>query len=82
MTDQEVLSKITPVFQEVFQDSSVIARMDMTAADVLKWDSLTHIDMIMMVEEAFGIRVPTRAITSMKNVGDLVRVVQSQVGAL
>jgi acyl carrier protein len=35
--------------------------------------------MIMMVEEEFGIRIPTKAITGMKNVGDLVRVIMEQV---
>jgi acyl carrier protein len=79
MTDEDILNKISIAFREVFQDPTIVARPEMTASDVDKWDSLTHIDMIMMVEEAFGIRIPTRAITGMKNVGDLIRVIDSQL---
>jgi acyl carrier protein len=48
----------------------------MTAADVERWDSLSHIDMILMVEQDFGIRIPTRSVSRMQNVGDLVALIQ------
>ena len=79
MNEQDILAKVTSVFRDVFQDDSIVVRKDMTADDVQNWDSLTHIDMIMLIEEEFGIRVPTRAITTMKNVGDLVGIIDSQV---
>ena len=79
MDEQDILTKVTLVFRDVFQDSSIVARKEMTADDVQNWDSLTHIDMIMLIEDAFGIRVPTRAITTMKNVGDLVGIIDGQV---
>jgi acyl carrier protein len=79
MNEQDILAKVTSVFRDVFQDGSIVVRKDMTADDVQNWDSLTHIDMIMLIEEEFGIRVPTRAITTMKNVGDLVGIIDSQV---
>jgi acyl carrier protein len=79
VTDQEVLDRLTPLFQEIFQDDAITVKSETTAADVERWDSLSHIDMIMLVEESFGIRVPTREVTRMKNVGDLVHVIQAQV---
>lgn len=81
MTDQEVLDKITPIFRSVFQDDTLVATTDLTADKVERWDSLSHIDMIIMVEEAFGIRVPTPEVTRMKNVGDLIRVIEKQTSA-
>ena len=78
MTEAECLARLTPVFREVFRDEAIVVRPEMTAQDVARWDSLSHIDMIVAVEEAFGVRIPTREVTRMKNVGDLVRIILAQ----
>jgi acyl carrier protein len=79
LTNQEILDDLTPLFRDIFQDDTITVTRETTAANVERWDSLTHIDMIMMVEAHFGIRVPTRAVTQMKDVGDLVQVIQSRL---
>jgi acyl carrier protein len=79
MTEADILTRLTPLFREVFQDEALTVTPALTADDVERWDSLSHVDMIMLVEEAFSIRVPTREVTRMKNVGDLVRVIQAAV---
>lgn len=76
MSDEEVLSRLTAVFRDIFQDGALVATPEMTAADVARWDSLTHIDMVLMVEQDFGIRIPTRSVSRMRNVGDLVAQIQ------
>ena len=42
------------------------------------WDSFKQIEIIMATEERFGIQMNTREIDSLRNVGDLVRVVSSK----
>ena len=80
MTEEEILRRLTNIFREIFQDESLVATMEMSAADVELWDSLTHIDMILMVEEDFRVRIPTQAVTRMRNVADLVALIQSRAG--
>ncbi len=75
MTETEILSKLTGIFRDVFDDETLVARQEMTAHEVDRWDSLSHMDMILLVEEAFGIRFWTREITDLMNVGDLVRLI-------
>ncbi len=75
MTETEILSKLTGIFRDVFDDETLVARPEMTAHEVDRWDSLSHMDMILLVEEAFGIRFRTREITDLMNVGDLVRLI-------
>jgi acyl carrier protein len=77
VTEEQCLQKLTPVFREVFRDESLIVTPPMTAKDVERWDSLSHTDMIILVEETFGVRIPTREVTRMENVGDLVRVLMA-----
>ena len=75
MTEIEILSKLTGIFRDVFNDETLVARPEMTAHEVDRWDSLSHMDMILLVEEAFGIRFRTREIADLMNVGDLVRLI-------
>lgn len=80
MNDDVVLDKLTLIFRDVFFEPDLVARPDMTADEVERWDSLFHIDMIVLVEEEFGIRFQTSEVNRMDNVGDLVKLIQAKVG--
>jgi len=72
MTREEIISKLTVIFHEVFNDNSIVLRDDMTASDVDNWDSLTHMLMITKVEENFNIRFKLKELNKLKQVGDLI----------
>lgn len=78
MTKVEITEKLTSVFREVFDDGSIVIRDDMTAKDVANWNSVSHIDMICMVEEAFGIQLTTREVAVLKSVGELVTLIDGK----
>jgi len=73
---KDVRLELTSVFRNVFDDESLVLRDDMTAKDVRGWDSLTHVDLMVAVEKHFRIKVTTREVVSMKNVGELVQLVE------
>ena len=73
--------RIQTVFRDIFDDDSIILRDDMTAADVENWDSLNHIDMIVAIESEFKIRFTTAEVTSLKNVGELMALVDKKRAA-
>lgn len=52
----------------------------MTAGDVENWDSLTHIDLITAVEREFRVKLTTSEVMSLKNVGDLMSLIQKKTG--
>lgn len=51
----------------------------MTANDVAKWDSFSHMLMITAVEESFGIKFKLKDLNKMKQVGDLVQIIESKL---
>ena len=55
MRQQEVFTKLQDVFDGVFLQKVEVSR-DLSANDVEEWDSLTHVSLILAVEEAFGVR--------------------------
>lgn len=79
MERDEVIAKLTPIFREVFSDNSIELRDDMTAADVENWDSLTHMLMITKVEEVFGVKFKLKELNKLKQVGDIVVLVEEKI---
>jgi acyl carrier protein len=80
MTKPEITAKLTTVFREVFDDPGVVIRDDLTAKDVPNWNSVSHIDMVCMVEEAFGIQLTTREVAVLKTVGELTTLIGEKTG--
>jgi len=81
MTRAEITEKLTTVFREVFADSGIVVTDAMTARDVKKWDSISHIDMICSVENVFKIRLTTRQVARLKTVGELISLVEEKTTA-
>jgi acyl carrier protein len=70
--------RLTRVFQDVFDDDTLEIRPEMTADDVEDWDSLTHINLITAVEKEFKVKFTTAEVTGMKNVGDLIALIEKK----
>jgi len=78
MDDAQIYSRLTRVFNEVFDDETIEITPQLTAKDVDGWDSLTHIRLILSVEKAFKIRFSTSEIGNLVNVGDLVALIRAR----
>lgn len=77
MTEAEIWQRVTTVFQEVFDDETIVLSPDKTAADIEEWDSLTNIQLLIAIERAFpGLKFSTGQVANLKNVGDLVSVIE------
>jgi acyl carrier protein len=74
MRQQEVFTKLQDVFDGVFLQKVEVSR-DLSANDVEEWDSLTHVSLILAVEEAFGVRFRVGEVESTKNLGDLADII-------
>jgi acyl carrier protein len=70
---------MTAVFCEVFDDDSIEIYPEMTAGNVESWDSITHINLIVALEQEFKLRFNTADVASMKNVGDLECLIRQKV---
>lgn len=74
----KIEEKLTAIFREVFNDNALVLNDDMTANDVEKWDSLTHMMMIAKVEESFGVKFRLKELNKLKKVGDIVSVLEEK----
>jgi acyl carrier protein len=78
MENNEIVSRLTPIFRDVFNDDALIVSEGMTAADVPTWDSLSNINMIIAVEKAFGVKFSIKDVRSLKNVGELLALIKKK----
>ncbi len=69
MKRTEIFEKLQEVFQDVFDDNSIVITDTTTAADIDGWDSLTHINLLASVEDEFDIKFDMKAVQGLKNVG-------------
>ena len=79
MERKEILARVEEIFREELEQSDLVLTDETTADDVEGWDSLSHVQLVAAMEEAFGIEFKSREILSWENVGDLIDSIQKKV---
>lgn len=72
--------RLREVFVDVFEDDEIEIGRQTTAADVDDWDSLMHVTLMLEVEKAFGLRFSSVEVADLKNVGELIDLIDHKVG--
>jgi acyl carrier protein len=77
LTEETILDRVTSIVRDELDDDDIALSMETKASEVEGWDSLAHVRIVIAVERAFKTRFETVQITALKNVGDLVRLVEN-----
>lgn len=78
MTRDAVWPILTEVFHDFFDDDEIALTDETTADDVEDWDSVSHVQLIVAIEERFGIKFKTGELAGFKNVGEMVTVIAAR----
>ena len=81
MPREEIREKLNQVFIDLFDDESIVLSDETTANDIEDWDSLEHINLIVAIEQEFNIKFNMNEVTTMKNVGEMIDIIASRLGA-
>ena len=81
MTENAILEKLQSVFRDVFEDDELSINRQSSADDVDGWDSLMHVSLMINVEREFGVKFSTTQVASLKDVGELVDLLESRLAA-
>jgi acyl carrier protein len=74
----DTLEILNGIFRQVFDDDSLVVTRDTTANDIDEWDSLTHLNLVMAVEQRFKIRFALGELQGLRHVGDMVDLVNKK----
>lgn len=73
MERKEIFSKLNEIFEDVLDlDETPSLTDETTANDIDEWDSLSHIQLVVSIEKAFGIKFSSQDIMNWRTVGDTV----------
>jgi acyl carrier protein len=79
MGTPQIYEMLTRIFHDVFDDDSLVLTPEMTADDVDEWDSFSHLRLVLAVERAFSLKFSAAEMGGLKNVGELVGLIQSKL---
>lgn len=77
-TREDIFNALTPVFQNVFSDPSLILSETLNASNVENWDSLNHISLIVEIESLMQLTFSTDELIELTNVGDFVNLIEKK----
>lgn len=82
MTQQEILEKITPIFQDVFNDDEMVVNMELTSDDINEWSSISQVLLVTELEEAFDIKFKLMDVAVMNDVKTIVNLISEKVSSI
>lgn len=71
-------TELETIFRDLFDDDDIQIKPETTAADVPGWDSLNNVRLVVMIEKHFGIRFSAGEVVSLKNVGELLKLIEQR----
>ena len=54
--DKEIYERLNNVFRDIFDDETIEVNANTTSSDIEDWDSLEHINLIVAIEQEFGMK--------------------------
>jgi len=71
-------STIIEIFEDILDVKKGTVSLKTTSSDIDQWDSVATVNIIVALEEEFGIKFKLKDIQTAKTVQDFVELVQSQ----
>ena len=78
MDKSAILAEVTEIISDVLDQPDLILGLDTTAEDVEGWDSFNHINIVGACEGKFGVKINTAEIEELRNVGELVELIEKK----
>lgn len=69
-------SKIIEIFQDILDIKKEKINLKSTSAEIDRWDSIATINLIIAIEEEFGIKFKLEDIQTVKTIEDFVKLVK------
>lgn len=67
-----LLIRLRNIFRDIFNDEEMSITEETYRSDIEDWDSVSHVKIVLAVEEEFAIRLTTDEVASIKSVGGFI----------
>ena len=68
---ENILQQLNKIFIDVLDNDKIVLTRDTSAGDIEEWDSLSHIHLVVEIENHYNISFTSGEMQTWKTVGDL-----------
>jgi acyl carrier protein len=78
MNAAAIMAELQPIFSDVLDLPGLQLTPQSNATNVEGWDSLAHVNLVVAIEKRFGIKFALGELRDLKNVGEMVDLIQKK----
>ena len=75
----DILAQLQSIFRDVLDQPNLVITRDSSGRNVDDWDSFAHINLIMAVERQFKVKFALGELQELKNVGDMIDLIEEKI---
>lgn len=75
-----VLNKVRQAVSDVFGVSPADVTAESSPQTIEAWDSMGHLNLMLALEQSFGVQFPPEEIATLTSVADIVRALHAKIG--
>lgn len=79
MNRNSIQNKVTEIFHQVFDDEDLVITDSTCAQDIEDWDSLEQINLLIAMEKEFHVKFHIREVNHLKNVGEMIDLIERKL---
>ena len=78
MMEEKIYETLNEIFRDVFDDDEIVVDAKTNSDTIEDWDGLEHINLVVAIEKAFGLKFSMDEVTGMKDVGEMVEIIKAR----
>jgi len=75
------LDQVQSIFRDILDQPDLVLTCESNANSVEDWDSLSHVNLVTAIERHFKIKFALGEWQELKNVGDMIDLIQAELAA-
>ena len=78
LMEERIYETLNEIFRDIFDDEDIVVTPETNSETIEDWDSLEHINLVVAIEKAFGLKFSMDEVTGMKDVGEMVEIIKAR----
>ena len=77
----DLLTRLEPVFRDVLDNPGLRLSRETNASNLEGWDSLAHVNLVIAIEQEFGVRFTLEELEHLETVGDIIGLMERKLAS-
>ena len=79
MEREKIYVELQKIFHRVFSGIDLTFNETLQSNDILEWDSLKHLELILEIEEVFGVKFGIREVLEMQTSKEMINILEKKL---